>query len=189
MNIKDGFGRLTGVIACFSMLVPWTAVVAAPPENSRRVVEATAAPSIDDVSLGQDGRLSGQLVSATHKAKAQTPVVIIRRGRVVARTQTDAQGRFAVTGLSGGLYEIEAPDARRAVRLWAPGTAPPAAQSAITLTASPLVVRGQYQPGPMVRFIEYTKYPLAHPLVFGGIVGASVAIPVAIHNRNKGSGS
>ena len=189
MNNLDSVGRLAVLASFFGMLVPWSAVQAAPPTTVSRPANAVRVSQVTDVSLAKGGRLNGQLVLEDGTVQANAKIVLLSRGQVVARSQADEQGRFAINGLGGGLYEIAAPGVRRAVRLWAPGTAPPSAKPAVTLAASPLVVRGQYSPGPMVRFIEYTKYPLANPLVFAGIATTAVAIPVAIHNRNKDSGS
>lgn len=189
MNFKDVSRRLMILASCLGLLAPWSAAQAAPPEGFSRAANVGLAASVTDISLGPGGRLVGRLASEDGTAQANAPLALLSRGQIVARSQADPQGRFAVDGLGGGLYEIAAPGSRCAVRLWAPGTAPPSAKPDITLTASPLLVRGQYSPGPMVRFIEFTKYPLANPLVFAGIATTAIAVPVAIHNRNKDSGS
>ena len=74
-----------------------------------------------------------------------------------AATKTDANGRFAFTGLRGGAYVLATKEQQSLYRLWAANTAPPAAQHAALVVHQGQVTRGQ----------------------LGGIISASTAASVA----------
>lgn len=62
------------------------------------------------VELGPNGELSGQVVSvagnATGQSLAGTTVVILKDGQAVARDVTDADGRFALSGVRPGVHGV-----------------------------------------------------------------------------------
>lgn len=99
------------------------------------------APS--DTRLSAGGTLAGSVVDAEGKALADVTVTVKFRGHIIARTTTTKTGRFAVSGLRGGVHDIVTPTGRATTRFWATGTAPRAANSAVTLRAGKAIVRGQ----------------------------------------------
>ncbi len=87
------------------------------PAGKRGAVPAGAmppgqAPTVLDVSLGDGGMLSGQVVDAQGRPMAQTPVVVRGASGQVAVAGTDGGGRFQFRGLPGGLYEVTAAEAQ-----------------------------------------------------------------------------
>lgn len=100
-------------------------------------------PIIPDVALQGGGVLQGQLLDKSGKAKADATVVVAQKGEAVVVAMTDKQGRFSVSGMQGGVYQIESEHAQGIYRLWAPKTAPPAAKSAVLMVVDESVVRGQ----------------------------------------------
>ncbi len=96
-----------------------------------------------DVALQGSGDLTGYVIGQDGKCIAQETVYLLRQGAVVGTCQTDASGRFAITGLTGGVYEVRWAQGVAFCRLWAPQTAPPSATGNLLLTAGPTVVRGQ----------------------------------------------
>ena len=128
---------------------------------------------VRDVALQSSGVLHGQLLDAQGAPQAGAEVTAIQAGKTVAVARTDRAGRFLLADLSGGVYELRAPAASGVYRLWAPRTAPPAAQDGVLLVSSNDVVRGFGGPGEGWGF-------LANPLVLAGIVAAAIAIPLAL---------
>jgi hypothetical protein len=170
-------------LACLSMLLP-PPVLAAAPQQIRVQRPHTHVnlrqSAVFDVALRDRGQLSGRVVIANGTAVAGVPVSLAYRGQAIAKTATDTQGRFALIGLRGGVYQINTPGATRSVRLWAPRTAPPAAQQAVTLIAQQQrIVRGQS--------IDAGPGLITKSLVIGGVVATAVAVPLATHNHSSSS--
>ncbi len=164
-----------------------------PPSLCRAEPEAASATLakmiVSDVILADDGTMKGHVLNRSGQAVSATEVRVSRGKHVLASTMTDGKGGFTVRGLKGGVYRISVPSGGRVVRLWMPGTAPPSATETVTVVAPEPTVLGQYQPGPLGRFVKRSKYALTNPLIVGAGVLTAVGIPLAVHNRNRGSGS
>jgi hypothetical protein len=148
-------------------------------------VAGPRAPAMIDVALTDGGVLVGQVVDPQGAALRKAPVSLFQRDREIARTLTDHQGYFAVRGLRGGVYQIAAAQGHGIFRVWTPGTAPPSCQQGALLIAGDPTFRGQCSgpcggpsAGPM-------GYWLSSPCVVGAIIGAAVAVPMAIHNSQR----
>ena len=151
-------------------------------------VQATAAPTatapdsramtIHDVALRPGGVLQGQVVDSQGQPAAATRVVLAQEGKPTAATQTDAQGRFAFTGLKGGMYQLATAQGGGMYRLWSPNAAPPAARADALLVHGDEVVRGRMGNGNVLGF-------LANPWVLGAMVAAAIAIPLALDSENN----
>lgn len=100
-------------------------------------------PLVVDIALQDGGALTGSVVAKDGTCAAQETVYVLQQGTVVGTCQTHASGDFAMTGLTGGVYEVRWANGVTLCRLWAPQTAPPSANSNLVLTANALVVRGQ----------------------------------------------
>ena len=168
-------------LACLSMLA--SPVLAATPS----VIKPR------DVLLHQGGMLYGQVVDSEGGAVTNTPVSVLSGTKEVARVQSDRSGRFKVDGLRGGVYEVASVGQKKVYRLWAPQTAPPAAQQGLMLVANNDFVRGQgcgcgvvdcggacgagYQQGPVRRVGAWLA---EHPILTAGTIAAAIAIPLAV---------
>ena len=142
---------------------------------------AAGAIAIYDVALRPGGVLQGQVVDPQGVPAAATRVVLAQEGKPTAATQTDAQGRFAFTGLKGGVYQLATAQGGGMYRLWTPGAAPPAAHADALVVSGGTVVRGGMGNGGVLSF-------LANPWVLGAMVAAAIAIPLALdHNNNNAS--
>ncbi len=143
-------------------------------------VSPAAAPqttAIADVALAGGGILRGQVLDPQGTPLANREIVIRQQDRTVATSRSDRDGRFAVSGLSGGVYQIATTDSQAVYRLWAPGTAPPAAQPGALVVAGGELVRGQA--GNRVRAF------FTSPWVLAGLLGAAIATPIALSNHDK----
>ena len=161
-------------LSCLGMLLSPTAMAAAP----------VAAPS--DVALGDGGVLVGQIVDAQGAAVAMATVTLADHQQEIARVRSDEEGKFSVQSLRGGVYRISSRGQDAMYRLWAPNTAPPAAQQGVTLVVGDDVVRGQYgnSPGP---FGSMAQWVADHPLITASAIAAAIAIPIALDDDDPPS--
>ena len=153
-------------LTCFGLLNAQLVCAAGP---------AIAKAAVRDVALQSPGVLHGQLVNAQGAPQAGAEVAAVQEGNAVAVARTDQAGRFMLANLSGGVYELRTQTASGVYRLWAPRTAPPAAQDGVLMVSGENVVRGFGGQNGGLGF-------LANPLVLAGIVAAAIAIPLAIAN-------
>lgn len=160
-------------LACSSMLSAQLAYAAGPQIAPHMQQAEPKHRMIHDVALEEAGVFRGQVVDSQGNTRAAVPVSIVREAREVARAETDASGRFAVHGLTGGIYEVYTPAGSGIYRVWSPHTAPPAAVPAAIITPHENVVRGQMNGGQALSW-------LANPWVLAGIVAAAIAIPLAL---------
>jgi len=122
---------------------------------------------VGDAALKFGGVVQGSLISSAGEARADRPVHLVLRGKLLASTRTDAEGRFEFRGVQSGLYTLQAAGADRSYRLWSEAAAPPSAQSQILLLEEEqLVVRGKKGVGGA----------FAKPLLLGGLLLAAGVI-------------
>lgn len=161
------------VVTTSMLLLPLQQLLAANPHvlDDGRQPGAASGAVIRDVALHPGGQLRGQVVDAQQHPCVQIPLRVIRVSdqAPVATAQTDGQGQFAVSGLTGGVYRVETPAGAAVYRLWAPNTAPPSA------IASALVVQGD----PAVRGNLGAIGWLGWTLIGLGIA-AAVAVPLIL---------
>jgi hypothetical protein len=141
-------------------------------------------PQVADVALMNGGVLVGQVVDAQGVGLAGAPVTLQSQDGATRTAQTDAQGRFSVAALPAGLYQLTAGNSQGTCRLWAPQTAPPAAQQGVTLVNTD-TLRGQNNCNTCRRGLFGAGGWLTNPWVVAGIVATAVAVPVAIHNSRR----
>jgi hypothetical protein len=182
----------TKVIARFVVALWCVGLPLAPQANAENIPVRTI-----DVALSNGGMLSGQVVNAEGQPLAGETVLLRSNGKEMARCQSGKDGSFQVASLKGGAVEVSAVGVAGNCRLWAPGTAPPAAQTGLLVVAEGDVVRGQH----MGRSVPGRSYRggvrghgggllglmIDHPLVTAGAVGAAIAIPLAVSNDESPS--
>ena len=156
------------VVTASIFLLPLQQLLAA---NPQLAAGAGLSPAIRDVALQTGGVMHGQVVDAQGNPCDQVTVRVVRTADAtpLAIVQTDSQGRFAVNGLSGGVYRVETPAGASMYRLWAPNTAPPSA------TTSALVMQGD----PTIRGNLGGLGWFGWTLIGLG-VAAAIAIPLAL---------
>lgn len=159
--------HLAVALAVIAFWLPQSVVAAVPTDQP---------PTVIDVALTDDGLLLGQVVDPQGLVKAKSPVSLYSGGRELGAARTDANGYFVFSGLRGGVYQVTAAEGLGTYRLWAPGTAPPAAKPAALLVAGTEVTRGMYDYlclGERARF--FLSRPCVRLALVGGIVGGTVA--------------
>jgi hypothetical protein len=149
------------------------ALGAAPMPAAGKPVTEVPAGRIADVALAEDGVLHGIVVDSQATVVPRVQVSMIQGDREVARTVSDAEGRFALHAMRGGVYQISAGTGISAYRVWTAPTAPPAATRIALVNARPQIVRGQM---PFWNLFKTDAFLIA------AVVATAVAIPVAVHN-------
>ena len=130
----------------FAMVVTAGLGVAAPQcalHAGEKPAAAKKKPTVADVSLTDQGALSGAVVSETGKPVDGAIVTLTKEGKPVAKTTTNAQGKFALASVKSGSYELKAGHTTRLVRLWNSDVAPPASAEKATLVMDSTTVRAQ----------------------------------------------
>ena len=168
-------------IATLGLLAPATLLSAAELPATGLPAVVPQAAMISDVALGAHGTLRGQVVDAAGGAMAGVNITIRQQENLIAQTTSDATGKFEVSGLPGGIFQITTDQSAGSFRFWAPETAPPAARASVLVVHDSAAVRGQSALGRL----------LSRPLAIAGIVATAVAVPVVIHqieaDRKSGS--
>ncbi len=137
--------------------------------------EPLAAPVVGDVALSDGGLLQGRVVDLHGTGVAGAAVSLKAQGQEVAAATTTAEGRFAVSGLRGGVYHVAAVDGHGVYRLWSAGTAPPSAQNKVIVYTQNGETRSA------------AKMLLANPIVIAGVVATAIAVPIAVSNNHPAS--
>lgn len=153
-------------LSCLGMLISPVSAAGAP----------IAAPR--DVMLQDGGVLVGQIVDAQGSPVAMAPILLLSGDKEVARARSDQTGKFKVGGLKGGVYQVASAGRQGVYRLWAPRTAPPAAQRGLMVVSGENFVRAQS--GASGPFGGVGNWVSNHPLMTAGAVAAAIAIPLAL---------
>ena len=166
--------------SCVGIVLPTSVAGAANPWPSGNTnIADLSRPVITDIVLGENGTARGQVVDAQGVAVPGSSVVLSRADQELARVAADGRGNFRVSGLRGGVYRISSGQGGGTFRLWAPGTAPPAAREIITVVEGGDVVRGQMPVG---------DYFASDRFILLTLIATAIAIPVVVYN-NRTSGS
>lgn len=158
--------HVAAALACAGLLVPQS-VFAAPAPAVAQVIQS-------DVALAEGGLLVGKVVDAQAKPMVEAEVSIRQGEAEIVRTATDKNGVFAAKGLRGGEYQVVAAGGQVSYRLWAPTTAPPAANRSVLIVSGTNVIAGQHPHGGIVGWVK------DHPMMVAAGIAAAIAIPVAL---------
>jgi len=155
---------------CLTLSLVLLASIAVAGEQSR--------PAVSDVALQENGVLRGQVLNTTGIPQSKSQVVLVKNGKVLAATTTDANGEFAVASVTPGIYQIESAHAGGVYRVWAPNSAPPAAKKGLLMVGDSNVVRGKDGKG---GYGGSNYGPALRGAIAGGLIGAGL---VAILDYN-----
>lgn len=170
-------------LAAANLAFPHKAVVAA--EQTAKVAAVSVQKTVKDVSLASSGTMQGRVVNARGQALEGSVVTIQQAGKPVAQTVTNARGEFAVAGLKGGVYHVQAGDTTGVFRAWTARTAPPAAAEHALLVTSEEAINGQDYCPPesgTVMGVDPTLVLLTAGVIAGVALGA---VAVAQNNDIK----
>lgn len=159
-------------LAVFGILLPVELLAS---ETSRPPRRPEVVPTIVDISLHENS-VTGHVTDGSAVPVVGESVVAIQKQKLVARTVTGENGDFRLSGIRGGLCQLVAGDTVQVCRCWPRKAAPPSAQSGVLIASDAVVVRGQRPISDLL---------LADPIVFGLVVAAAIAIPIAVHNSSS----
>jgi hypothetical protein len=180
MRTHTLFTRVAGIAVCFGVILSGP-------------VMAGAKGVVKDIELAADGTLYGQIAAAQGRPVADAVVQLRYQGAAVAATKSNADGRFAISGVRGGAHEVVFGTLRSPVRLWANGTAPKGAKPGLVITNKQTVVRGQdYDQNGNPIYYEGgsvdggpTGFGLLNVITLGTLGLGGGALAVALDNQNE----
>jgi hypothetical protein len=155
MFVSHRATSVVALLAALNMCIPWNAVAAQQPlAQSGEVMSVATDPALEatsvavsDIALSEGGMLVGQVVDTVGQPSADIDVALIFGGEVVVQSVTDAEGRFAFAGVTGGTHQLATANSVQTIRAWAPQTAPPSALQVATLVPDETIIRGQHAVG------------------------------------------
>lgn len=165
-------------VCCLALILPTSILEATPPTAATIPLEVPPRPQpvVDDVRLDCDGYLLGRAIDRQGQPMADQPVVVGQMGREIARTRTNASGRFRIGPLRGGTYHLAVGRHGQLVRAWVAQTAPPAASDVALVVVGDDVVRGQ---------MPFERFFASDAMIVCGMVAAMIAIPIALNSSHS----
>ena len=146
--------------------------------------------SLRNVELTKAGTLEGQVLTTAGVAVADAKVVVRSQTdvrKVGQELVTDRNGRFIAAGLKTGTCIVETGDETYAVRVWQTGTAPPKSLKNVALVRhSQGTVRGNWLTDNRLAAGIRSLTP-RQKLCLGVLVGAAIAIPIALDDDDDAS--
>lgn len=100
-------------------------------------------PAAIDVAMAKDGTVSGRVLDADQKGVAKTEVSVRQGKNEIAKVVTDAEGRFELSNVKGGVYVLAANSGYGLFRFWTAKSAPPKSHEQVLLMSKAVVVRAQ----------------------------------------------
>ncbi|MCA9234376.1 MAG: carboxypeptidase regulatory-like domain-containing protein [Planctomycetales bacterium] len=136
-----------------------------------------------DVQLDATGGLSGQVMTPQGQP-VPGATITLADVQPPQTTTTNAKGQFRLSGVRGGVHQLQVGSQMQMCRVWKAGTAPPSAVPQLLVVQDARVALAQNCGSPVACGLAGCKEALANPLVVGGLIAAAIAIPVAIHNAD-----
>ncbi len=142
------------------------------PQRSSTTAKPTAKPTAIDLCAPTGTRIKGRLVTPRGTAVNGVHVAIQRESESIFNVLTDSQGYFSLPAFEPGIYTLTDGTWVQPIRIWAEGTAPPAAKTKMLVIAREPIVAGQVSP---------LRYWMANPNVMLATAAIAIAVPVLIY--------
>jgi len=124
----------------------------------------TPQTSATNVALDENGHLTGYLLDPQGRPVRKASIVIRQGLKRIAETQTGVKGKFVVSGMRGGVYQILSNKGSAVIRVWTQKAAPRNARRLALVIENSRVVRGQ------------SLLPPAFAMDFGTLASTGVAV-------------
>lgn len=170
---------LSAALSCPAGLMAAQPVASVAPAQTVVVDGLAINKTVSNVAL-QDNVLQGALVDASGQAIAEASVTLSRMDQVIDQQVTDAEGRYAFENVQAGYYQVRSAAGMELVRTWEADSAPNGARQGVIQTADRNVARGQFGQHGLTG---------AQKLMIGGVIGAAIAIPIAVSNNDDDDAS
>ena len=177
MKISNKLNAFVAVTLSCSMLLSGTVMAGESAVN-------TAAQGMD-LALAEGGVLSGAVVTAEGQPIAGVPVRVYFDRQAIAQTVTDESGRYAITGLRGGVHQVAVAQQVSVVRLWNAKTAPQNARHGLVTLADETIVRGNYDPYCETCPPATSGFGLIDIVTLATVGTSTAALIVALDNNDK----
>lgn len=145
--MSKGFAFIKSAAVALAMVgvaFPQTRILAEQNLPTKSSVKILSQNTTLDVSLGKSGTFSGRTVDHTG-APVEGATVVLKQGKtIVGETVTDENGRFALSSVKSGVYQVSSGETEGTYRLWNEKAAPPSAKSQGLLVLGENGARGQY---------------------------------------------
>lgn len=153
--------KLFCLFACLSLVFSPVVQTVAQAQNAAKQVN-----QINDIALGSAGTLKGRAVDGQGTPLNAAKVTVSRNSQVVATAVTEEDGSFAVTGLTTGVYDLQAGQGRGTLRAWDANAAPPSAKKDV------LIVSGATSRAQSGLFVDPTQTITLGLAITGTVLGA-----------------
>ena len=183
MHPSPRFQRFVRIATAAALVVVPTTLAAQPDGN---VASLQSKSTSVDVILSTGGVLKGYVVDAQGVPTSEVRIALVTASGERISTVSDEKGRFGYRGLENGAYQLETEHGVVLCRAWTATTAPPRSAATMLMVHDEALIRGQWSAPPGLNSaVGKMKRVMTNPLAVATIVGAAVAIPVAIHNADQ----
>lgn len=183
--MSKGFALIKSAAVALAMVgvvFPQTRILAEQSIPAKPSVKILSENTTLDVSLGKTGTFTGRTVDHTG-APVEGAKVVLKQGKtVVGETETDENGRFAVSNLKSGLYQVSSGATEGNYRLWNEKAAPPSAKAQGLLVLGENGARGQYG---CCCDDGSGMWLCAAGLAVAGVAVAALVIAISANNKNS----
>lgn len=191
MKLHQFFTAAAVGLATVGQLIPLQVLQAAEPVAKSPTKPAVA---ILDVSLTDDGVLTGEVFNAK-RAPVPNAVISVRQGRnEVAQVRSDEKGQFAIEEFKPGVYYIVAGTGHGIYRVWGANKAPNKTLAKIKMVSDRGVIRAQgpdqgQQDGRILYDNNGVAYGQVRIVDQGGLVPVGAGAPVGVAGGGSFLGS
>jgi hypothetical protein len=193
MRKYSSMNKAASIAVCFGILLSNTAIAfdnSRPDQSASDRSTAQRTRIARDVELQADGALRGKVFTSDQRPVENAQIELKFEGTTIARTTTDVEGDFLITGVRGGAHEISVGSMNSPVRLWKNGTAPFGAVDGFVVAASEEIVRGQAYEHYYDPYYDGYNQPgsgfgLMDVVALAVIGAAATGVAIAIHEHNE----
>lgn len=169
------------VLAAAGIVLPIPTIRAAERQVQNR---PAATRSVADVKFTNDSQFKGRVINHEGEVGKKVDVVVRQGNKIVAQTQTDDNGVFAVKNLKAGTYQVSSGTTEGTFRVWGEKFAPPSSRKFALLVTGADGARGQF--GGYDAFEpEYGGYPVFDPTIVLMTAGVITAVVLGAVNLSK----
>ncbi len=195
MRINKLFQTAIVLTVCITMTLPPSAFARS---QAGQIIDGVKiAQTIADIEL-QDGHiLEGTIVDQSGRPVAGSAVAIGQQSKMIAYLDTDSSGRYRLTHVKPGIYQVASYAGVQSVRVHSDNAPAGALHGIVQVIDQEGIVRGQCSSGENVcceqdcnqccppcrpRRFACLRAIACSPLVWAVVIAAAIVIPIAVSN-------